>query len=456
MLIQLNLDRQLYRVGLSKIFCKAGVLAELEEKRDALLYDIFAQIQAACKRQIERKRFLKILNRTMAVRTIQHNARLYLALRQWPWWTVYSRLRPMLAASEGNEELRRRERELTLMKERAQRDAQEREKLEHLERTLKSEQKKLAEKLTVTTSLITEKDAQIGRFMKHEEEREMAISEMEDQIDRLLQSEQQAHERSIALKKTVTALEEKLEHTQSISLTLQTETLATNEKLAKLNAELLEQNRQFDQVVREKEELCKEIRAHQRTHELHNEDLLRASKDLEDMKRSGEEAMKSVRREHETEQQRLLSHEREMGRQKIEELSKTVTDYRDMVSTKSDLAAELQTLLSKTQKERDHAVGQISDLGLRLTTASKDFETLKDERDRHLVSIRKAEEAGDQLRNLLETKSNAETLLNKATVLKEQELQRLRAEVSQSNNTLVSAKQEHGRELGKVKSEVLT
>lgn len=73
----LELDQSKYRIGTSKIFFKAGALAELEEQRDALLYDIFSRFQAAARMWTVRRQLKKILNRANAVRTIQRNARVY-------------------------------------------------------------------------------------------------------------------------------------------------------------------------------------------------------------------------------------------------------------------------------------------------------------------------------------------------------------------------------------------
>ena len=73
----LELDPSEYRIGTSKVFFKAGVLAILEERRDALLDDIFSRFQAAAKMWTVRRQMRKILNRANAVRTIQRNARIY-------------------------------------------------------------------------------------------------------------------------------------------------------------------------------------------------------------------------------------------------------------------------------------------------------------------------------------------------------------------------------------------
>jgi myosin heavy chain 9/10/11/14 len=88
----LELDGSIFKIGTSKIFFKAGVLAELEERRDALLFDIFSRFQAMARKRSARRQIKKILNRAIAIRTIQRNARQYNQLREWPWWQLYTKV----------------------------------------------------------------------------------------------------------------------------------------------------------------------------------------------------------------------------------------------------------------------------------------------------------------------------------------------------------------------------
>lgn len=92
----LELDDALYKIGMSKIFFKAGVLADLEERRDSLLYELFSRLQAAARMWTARRHVKKILNRTVAIRTIQRNARVYGELREWPWWQLYTKVRSLV------------------------------------------------------------------------------------------------------------------------------------------------------------------------------------------------------------------------------------------------------------------------------------------------------------------------------------------------------------------------
>jgi myosin heavy chain 9/10/11/14 len=87
----LELDQALFKIGTSKIFFKAGVLAELEERRDSLLFDIFSRLQAVARKWTARRQMKKVLNRAIAIRTIQRNTIVYSELREWPWWQLYTK-----------------------------------------------------------------------------------------------------------------------------------------------------------------------------------------------------------------------------------------------------------------------------------------------------------------------------------------------------------------------------
>jgi myosin protein heavy chain len=53
-----------------KIFFKARVLADLEERRDALLFEIISNLQAMARMWTARRQMKKILNRAIAIQTI--------------------------------------------------------------------------------------------------------------------------------------------------------------------------------------------------------------------------------------------------------------------------------------------------------------------------------------------------------------------------------------------------
>lgn len=203
----LDLDPAVFKIGTSKVFFRAGVLAELEERRDALLFDIFSRVQAAARKFTARRQMKKILNRASAVRTIQRNARVYGALRDWPWWQLYTKIRPMLAATRNDEELRKKEVELALARERAEREKKEKAALEALKMNLESEKRKVEEDLRAERDLAIDKDRIIERSKAREAELEEDITTLQadldvldGQLDRAVESQKATEEKYNSLK----------------------------------------------------------------------------------------------------------------------------------------------------------------------------------------------------------------------------------------------------------------
>ncbi|KAI9823537.1 MAG: hypothetical protein M1826_007693 [Phylliscum demangeonii] len=102
MLERLGLDRTLYRIGLTKVFFRAGVLAELEERRDALIQEIMCNFQSIARGFTQRRLAHKRLYRAEACRIIQGNFRTYLDLCENPWWRLLVKMKPLLGADASS------------------------------------------------------------------------------------------------------------------------------------------------------------------------------------------------------------------------------------------------------------------------------------------------------------------------------------------------------------------
>ena len=105
------MDPNLYRIGQSKIFFRAGVLAHLEEERDIKLTEIIIQFQAFCRGNIARRNYKKRIQQLSAIRVIQRNGRSWLKLRNWQWWRLFTKVKPLLNVSRQEDELRAKEEE---------------------------------------------------------------------------------------------------------------------------------------------------------------------------------------------------------------------------------------------------------------------------------------------------------------------------------------------------------
>ena len=269
----LELDDTTFKLGTSKIFFKAGVLAELEESRDTLLFDIFSRLQAVARMWTGRRQMKKILNRAVAIRVIQRNARVYGELREWPWWQLYTKVRPLLAATRNDEELRRKEMELALVRERADRDKQEREALEKLKMALEAEKRKVEDDLQAERALALDKDALLERSKQREVDLEeevnalqLDINTLDSQVSRAMRLQKESEEKYDSLRQ---AFDQAAEHL-----------VRMDSKERERDAQELELNEQLKQAQDEISALHSDI-----------DQLHKASKTLEDIVSQREEAL---------------------------------------------------------------------------------------------------------------------------------------------------------------------
>ena len=134
MLDKLYLDNALYRVGLTKVFFRAGVLAELEEQRDSLIRFIISRYQSGARCFTQRRITNKRLYRAEATRIIQGNFAVYSELCNSPWWRLFVRMKPLLGATKTAGEVRKRDETIQKLEVRVQQENIDRLSLEEARR----------------------------------------------------------------------------------------------------------------------------------------------------------------------------------------------------------------------------------------------------------------------------------------------------------------------------------
>ena len=97
---EVKLNDELYRIGLTKVLFKAGVLGTLEEYRDTAISKILTFLQSYI-RLYQMKRYFKVmLEQKNALSCVQRNLKAYITLRNWGWWKLFTKLKPLLGAAK--------------------------------------------------------------------------------------------------------------------------------------------------------------------------------------------------------------------------------------------------------------------------------------------------------------------------------------------------------------------
>lgn len=155
MLEKLGMDRGWYRVGRTKVFFRAGVLADLEEKRDQLIRTIMSKFQSVARGFVQRRISNKRLYRAEATRIIQQNFHAYLDLKGSPWWRMFSRMKPLLGDTRNAKEVKKRDDKIQQLEAKMKQDLADRNKLDEERRRTEIEIQKIQHTL--------ESEREIGR-----------------------------------------------------------------------------------------------------------------------------------------------------------------------------------------------------------------------------------------------------------------------------------------------------
>ncbi|PWN46171.1 hypothetical protein IE81DRAFT_86032 [Ceraceosorus guamensis] len=429
----LELDRSLFKVGLTKIFFKAGVLADLEERRDALLFDIFSRFQGACRMFTARRQMKKILNRAAAVRTIQRNARLYVQLREWPWWQVYTKVRPLLTGTRHDEELKRKQLELAMVKERAERDQREREALESLKHTLEADKKKVEDALEAERSLLAEKDQLLARSKERESALEEELATMQSELDQLDSQVERALASQKASEVSRAELQAALGTATAQILRLEQEQSASKDREAQITAEATRHAGELTQLQQERSSLTSESADLKRKIFEKDQDLERIQKRMNEAVAAVELRLAEetkVRQQHEAKSVELENHGRTSARELAEATAGAADLQAKLVKQSSELA-ELMNSVTTLTRERDALTRQLGELKVAQETLAQELKAAQADGGRAADLRSQLQKELDETRRLMDAKTSEDTKQRELHRLKEQELQSLRSELAQ-------------------------
>ncbi|XP_038861610.1 unconventional myosin-XVIIIa-like [Salvelinus namaycush] len=126
LLESLDLEKSSYHMGLSRLFFRAGTLAKLEEQRDEQTRHNITLFQAACSGYLARQAFKKRKTHDLAIRCIQKNIKKNKGVKGWPWWKLFTTVRPLIEVQLTEEQIRGKDEEIQHLKGKLEKTEKER------------------------------------------------------------------------------------------------------------------------------------------------------------------------------------------------------------------------------------------------------------------------------------------------------------------------------------------
>ncbi|KRF81453.1 myosin heavy chain, isoform I [Drosophila virilis] len=458
-----ELNEDLYRLGHTKVFFRAGVLGQMEEFRDERLGKIMSWMQAWARGYLSRRGFKKLQEQRVALKVVQRNLRKYLQLRTWPWYKLWQKIKPLLNVSRIEDEIARLEEKAKKAEELHAAEVKVRKELEVLNAKL------LAEKTALLDSLSGEK-GQLQDFQernakltaqKNDLENQLRdiqerLTQEEDARNQLFQQKKKADQEISGLKKDIEDLELSVQKAEQDKAT-------KDHQIRNLNDEIAHQDELINKLNKEKK---MQGESNQKTGE-----ELQAAEDkinhLNKVKAKLEQTLDEL--EDSLEREKKVRGDVEKSKRKVEgDLKLTQEAVSDLERNKKELEQTIQRkdkeLSSITAKLEDEQVvvgkhqRQIKELQARIEELEEEVEAerqarAKAEKQRADLA-RELEELGERLEEAGGATS-AQIELNKK---REAELSKLRRDLEEANiqheSTLANLRKKHNDAVAEMAEQV--
>jgi len=441
-----SLKDEEFRIGTTKIFFKAGILARMEDLRDETLSRILTGFQArirhytakteAKRRQEQRARYL-ILSR---------NIKQWINLRTWQWFKLYGKVKPLLKSAKADEEAEALAAKMKDLEENYKKEESLRKDLEAQLAKLVQEKNELflqlqAEKGNLSTSeeRATKLNSQKNDLEKQVQELNERLMDQEERNTDLTKAKKKVEQDVDGLKKQIQDLELALRKSESEKTSkdnqirsLQEEMSNQDELVAKLNKEKKHQeeiNRKLTEDLQATEDKLNHLNKVKSKLESQLDEL---EDGVEREKRGRQDTDKSRRK---------LEGDLKVAQENIEELNKQKHDLESNLKKKEQ---ELHSLSSKLEDEQS----LVNKLQKQIKELQGRIQELEEEVEAERQSRSKAEKARSELQRELEELSERLDEAGGATQAQIENNKKREAELAKLRRDLEESNMNHEGQLG--------
>ena len=456
MLDRLKMDKAEYRVGLTKVFFRAGVLAELEEQRDGLIREIMSRFQSVARGFMQRRIAFKQLYRAEATRVIQRNLNVYLDLQANPWWRLFVKMKPLLGATRTASEVKKRDEKIEALHVKMKQDGLERHRIEEERRRAELEKHNVQQTLEAERALYLDKEEIFKRLQDREVELSEKLAEamaeqeaLEDQLDDAIDAKKNNEEE-------LTMRRDQVLQAGQIITRLENEKKSFQQQLDKAKEELGQIEKTHSQNDTKVEDLNQEIRSLKSQISLKDRKLSEVESDLHQAQREQDTKSSSLEQDLRLVRSQLSQKDRQVTdldlklktadttsrdalRRVKEESSSQLVPLQSQLSLKDRKIADLESSLSKVDIKAES----------KLASANTELGQTK-------LLLREMQGQNEELRQQIDDLNNSSNAHLASMKIKQRELETLTSDISRHEDEKQKMKREKenlGRERGEMEKQ---
>jgi len=449
---KISFSREKYRLGHTKVFFRAGALAALEEARDDIVLKLVRWMQGQCYGLVRRKVYKTKADQRELIKVVQRNFRKYMQLRNWGWFILIQKTKPLIGQVNIEEELR-------LLEEQAnaaygaykdQLDTKERLLLEN--ETIKADKKALIAQLEKEQGNLGEYTERQAKASAQRADLEIQLQDAGVSLAALEQERATAMSDKKTLEQQNELIKKDIDDLETAIQKLEQEKTNRDHTIRHLNEEIANQDEVINKLNKEKKHMSE-------NNAKASEDLMAAEEKVDHLNRikskleqTLDELEDSLGREKRQradieKQRRKIEGELKVTQETVGELERSKKELENVIQKKekdlSGLSSKLedeQAIVAKIMKAIKETQARVEELEEELEAERQ--ARAKAERQRSDLA-REIEELGERL-NEAGGATSAQVELNKK---RDAEVQKLRKDLEeahiQQESTLTNLKRKH-------------
>ncbi|CAF3855076.1 unnamed protein product [Rotaria sordida] len=433
-----QLSEELYRLGTTKVFFKAGVLGQLEDMRDGALSKIIATLQAQIRGYVMRKEYRKMLDQRIALAVLQRNVRKYLSLRNWPWWKLYTKVKPLLSVARQEEEMKKLEDEYKALKEAFEKEEKLRKDTEESNAKLIKEKNDMYLQLESERANTSGAEERLARLVTQKADLEQQVKDMDERISEEEEASSELNNKRKKLEHDIDGLKKDIDDMRLNLQKSENECKTRDNQIRTLQDEMAQQDETISKLTRERKRLeeqntktTEQLQAEEDKVNHLNKLKSKLEQTLDDLEDSLEREKKS--RADLDKSKRKLETDLKALQGIIEDLERSKRELEENLKRKDQ---EIQQMGGRLEDEQ----GQASSLGKKIKELQARVEELEEELEGERQARTKTEKQRadlareiDEMGDRLEEAGGATSTQVEMNKKREGELAKLRRDLEEAN-----------------------
>ncbi|KXS11953.1 hypothetical protein M427DRAFT_46743 [Gonapodya prolifera JEL478] len=455
----LTLDKSQYRVGNTKVFFRAGVLADLEERRDQTLARIFTKVQALWRGYIARKKFRRMIEKSRAIKIIQKNARVYVTLREWSWWRLYSKVKPLLNVTRVDTELQKKDVEIKALDEQLVKEREEKARLEKLRAQLETEKKSVEEQLASQRGAAADQAEILQRTQLRSIELEEALADMNEELEKLNGNLSQISKQKLQTEQELQVLQQTMLEMKSGIERLERDKQAKDQQIQGLQAQAQMDTETTERLSRDKaalENQLKTLRQSLDSAATKEGDLNKVKAQLASSVSALESRLQKEQEDRAALEKTKSALESELrdARSNLDDTKRQANDVASNLARKEAELRQLTDRMNAEVTEKEAAEKSNRELQAKLQATEGELDDERREREKILVAKRKLEGEMEKMQDIMQQKGDQATKTDEVRKLREQELSDVKSQLQSLQAELEETRRRYNSQIEKLKVEI--